>query len=157
MLWCSIASPPACDCLWAMSRILIVEDETIVAESLSQLLVHAGHKVVGIANDERSAIAGASMGRPDLVLMDIRLANGSDGIETAKKIQANRSVMVLFLSAQHDRGTRERAAALQPAGFMPKPFMPVELIAAVAAACSAEISGTSKDARDGSPVEGSLP
>jgi CheY-like chemotaxis protein len=107
-----------------MSRILIVEDEPVVAESLSQLLQHEGHQVVGVASDEPSALKKAAQGRPDLVLMDVRLAKGSDGIETARKMQAKRPVAVMFMSAYHDKTTRERAASVPSVGFIPKPLCP---------------------------------
>lgn len=117
-----------------MARILIVEDEVLVAESVSQLLDHAGHEVVGIASDEASALKEAARGKPDLVLMDIRLAGGGDGVETARRIQAERRVPVVFMSAYYDPKTRARAATVQPAGFVVKPFSPEQLLRAVSAA-----------------------
>jgi CheY-like chemotaxis protein len=115
-----------------MTKILIVEDEWIVAEAVSEVLGHAGHKVVGIARDEKSAVRQASVRKPDLVLIDINLADGSDGIETARRIQAERAVPTVFISAYQDEKTRARAAAVQPAGFLSKPFSPVELLETVA-------------------------
>src|SRR6185437_2891238 len=69
-----------------MTKVLIVEDEPMVAEAMSQFLENAGHEVVGIARDEVSAICETAAERPDLVLMDIRLAGAGDGIEAARKI-----------------------------------------------------------------------
>ena|SRR5262245_37055753 len=117
-----------------MVKILIVEDEPIVAEAVSQLLDHAGHQVVGVAKDEASALEQAAAGCPDLVLMDVRLAGASDGIETARKIQAERPVNVVFVTAHHDSKTRARAAAAAAVGFVPKPFSCEELLSAVSAA-----------------------
>jgi len=117
-----------------MVKILIVEDEPIVAAAVSQLLNYAGHQVVGVAQDEASALRQAAVGCPDLVLMDIRLAGASDGIETARKIKAERSVNVVFMTAHHDSKTRARAAAAAPVGFVPKPFSCEELLRAVSAA-----------------------
>src|SRR5262245_38802981 len=117
-----------------MAKILIVEDEPIVAEAVSEALHHAGYQVVGIAQDEASALRQAAAGHPDLVLMDIRLAASSDGIETARKMQAERPVNVVFVTANHDSGTRARAAATHPAGFVAKPFSCHELLEAVTAA-----------------------
>ena len=117
-----------------MVKILIVEDEPIVAEAVSQLLDYAGHQVVGVAKDEASALKQAAVGCPDLVLMDIRLAGTSDGIETARKIKAERSVNVVFMTAYHDSKTRARAAAAAPVGFVPNPFSCEELLKAVSAA-----------------------
>jgi DNA-binding response OmpR family regulator len=117
-----------------MSKVLIVEDEQLVAEAVSQVLGHAGHHVVGIANDEASALRQAAAGQPDLVLMDIVLAHGSDGVETARKMQAERPVSVLFISAHHDPKTRARVTSVEPVGFLPKPFSPEQLLTAVSAA-----------------------
>jgi DNA-binding NarL/FixJ family response regulator len=116
-----------------MSRILIVEDEALIAESLSQLLGYAGHQVIGIAKDEASALSQAAADHPDLVLMDVRLAGSSDGIETAQKMQAERPVDVVFMTAHPDANTRARAAAVHPAAFIAKPFSPTQLLNAVAA------------------------
>ena len=67
-----------------MAKVLIVEDEPIVAEAMSLFLDSAGHQVVGIAKDEVSALTQAALERPDVVLMDVRLAGASDGIKTAQ-------------------------------------------------------------------------
>jgi CheY-like chemotaxis protein len=117
-----------------MSRILVVEDEPLVAEAVSVALDNAGHQVVGIASDGASALTQATEQRPDLVLMDIRLSGGSDGINTALKMQAQRPVSVVFISAHHDPQTRARAVAVRPSVFLPKPFSPEQLLAAVTAA-----------------------
>ena len=117
-----------------MTKVLIVEDEPIVAEAMSQFLENAGHEVVGIARDEVSAICGAAAERPDLVLMDIRLAGASDGIEAARKIRAEHPVDVVFITAHGDPATRTRAAALRPAGFVTKPYSARQLLQAVTAA-----------------------
>jgi DNA-binding NarL/FixJ family response regulator len=119
-----------------MTRILVVEDEPLVAEAISEALDDAGHQVVGIAQDAASALQRATEAVPDLVLMDIRLAGDGDGIDTALKIQADRPVPVVFISAHHDRQTCERAAAVQPALFLPKPFSPQQLLGAVTAAAA---------------------
>jgi two-component system, response regulator PdtaR len=116
-----------------MTKILIVEDEPIVAEAVSQFLHYAGYQVVGIAKDEASALEHATTGHPDLVLMDIRLAGCSDGIETARKMQAERPVNVVFVTAHQDPETRARAAAVHPAGFVAKPFSCQQLLKAVTA------------------------
>ena len=87
MLCCSI-SPKLVLKFVSMCRILIVEDEALLAESLSQFLDFAGHQVVAVAADGASALREVAKERPDLVLMDIRLGGGSDGIETARRMQA---------------------------------------------------------------------
>ena len=117
-----------------MTKILIVEDEPIVAEGMAMVLADAGHQVVGIASDEATAIKRAASVRPDLVLMDIKLANDNDGIETAKRMRARAPVPVVFVSACLDPNTRQRAAAVRPVGYLVKPYSPGQLIQTVTAA-----------------------
>ena len=114
-----------------MTKVLIVEDEPIVAEAVSRMLDDAGYEVVGTASNAEGALKEAANRQPDLVLMDIRLADGGDGIETARKMMAERPIDVVFMSAYHDPKTRARAAAVQPAGFVAKPFSPKQLLTAV--------------------------
>ena len=117
-----------------MTKVLIVEDERIVAEAMSQFLENAGHEVVGIARDEVSAICEHRCRTTDLVLMDIRLAGAGDGIEAARKIRADYPVNVVFVTAHADPTTRTRAAAVQPAGFVTKPYSARQLLAVVGTA-----------------------
>jgi DNA-binding NarL/FixJ family response regulator len=93
--------------------------------------------VVGIARDEASAVRQAAAGNPDLVLMDIRLANSSDGIETAKLMRTRAPVAVIFLSANLDGGTRQRAAALNPLGYLVKPYSRNQLLETITVAQAA--------------------
>jgi len=131
---------PHCGCNWSgeeeisVTKVLIVEDEPIVAEAMSQFLENAGHEVVGIARDEVSAICETAAERPDLVLMDIRLAGAGDGIEAARKIRADYPVNVVFVTAHADPITRTRAAAVQPAGFVTKPYSARQLLEVVSTA-----------------------
>jgi len=120
--------------LWAMLRILIVEDDRLVAESMRMLLANAGHEVVGIASDEASALDLTFSGRPELVLMDIRLSHGDDGIDTARRIQRHRLVPVVFISAHLDRDARERTAAVALVDHLPKPCSARGLLEAVSMA-----------------------
>jgi CheY-like chemotaxis protein len=117
-----------------MTKILIVEDEPIVAEVMAMVLADAGHQVVGIASDETTAIKHAASVHPELVLMDIKLANDGDGIETAKRMRARAPIPVVFVSAYLDSNTRRRAATVSPVGYLVKPYSPHELIQTVTAA-----------------------
>lgn len=111
-----------------------MEDEALVAEALAQVLRTAGFRVVGIAHDEASALRKAAEGLPDLVFMDIRLSGSSDGIEAARKMQAERALEVVFITAFHDPQTRARAAEIRPAGFIHKPFSFGQILDAVSVA-----------------------
>jgi DNA-binding NarL/FixJ family response regulator len=102
------------------------------------VLAGAGHEIVGIADDQDSAIWQAAEGRPDLVLMDIKLAKNSDGIETARRLQAERPVPVVFVSSHLDSRMRERAASVHPAGYLVKPYSPQRLLEIVSALSAKE-------------------
>ena len=109
------------------ARILVVEDETIVALDLQNSLKILGYEVVGTASNGPDAIAKATKTRPDLVLMDIILQGDMDGVQTAEAIHAQLNVPVIFLTACADEKTLQRAKVTEPFGFMIKPFEDREL------------------------------
>ncbi|MGQ0620228.1 MAG: two-component system response regulator [Panacagrimonas sp.] len=108
-------------------RILIVEDERIVALNLQQRLVKLGYDVVGRAASGVAAIAKARELRPDLVLMDIHIEGPIDGIETATRLNEELQLRVIYLTAYSEDSTLERARATQPYGYLLKPFSEREL------------------------------
>lgn len=103
-------------------RILIVEDERLIAIDLQRRLTLLGYSVVGNVAAGAQAITAASQLQPDLVLMDIRLQGEMDGIEAALRIQADRSVPIIYLTAYVDESTIQRAQKTSPWGFLRKPF-----------------------------------
>ena len=103
-------------------RILIVEDERIVAEDLKRLLLKMGYAVTGIAVSGDEAIRSVQAQRPDLVLMDIRIQGPQDGIEVAEHLYAEYNVPVSYLTAFADAPTLDRAKATMPFGYILKPF-----------------------------------
>lgn len=105
-----------------LPRIVVVEDEQIVAEDLRSLLEELGYHCAGVAVDSAEAIAIVARERPDLVLMDIRIQGPRDGIDTAALLWASFRVPVVYLSANTDRVTVERALETVPGGFLPKPY-----------------------------------
>jgi len=106
----------------AKARVLIVEDETIVALDLSELLRNLGYDVIGAAGTGLEAIDAASALRPDLILMDIHLRGKMDGIEAARVIGQRMTVPVIFLTAHGDAPTVDRALEASPHGYLMKPF-----------------------------------
>jgi PAS domain S-box-containing protein len=102
-------------------QILIVEDEAIVAMDLKLHLQDLGYAVAGLASNGEEAIVMAERKRPDLVLMDISLGSGMDGIEAARQVQAI-GVPVVFLTAYADEATLTRAKDSGPYGYLLKPF-----------------------------------
>ncbi|MCI0430379.1 MAG: response regulator [Rhodospirillales bacterium] len=111
-----------------MARILIVEDDPVLATSISELLEGAGHHVLGIANNGASAIKQFACGRPDLALVDIKLGNKEDGVVIALRLKARHPVKIVFVSGYLDSHTQRRAAAAEPAGFVAKPCTARELL-----------------------------
>jgi PAS domain S-box-containing protein len=110
-------------------RILIVEDEIIIARELEARLEGMGHGVAGIAASGQEALALAEETRPDLVLMDIVLKGDIDGIEAAAEIRRRFHLPVIFISAYADRDTLARAKITQPFAYIVKPFSERELAA----------------------------
>ncbi len=102
-------------------RILLVEDEFIIAMYMRRLLEKLGAQVEGPFATGEEALRGAERFRPDLVLMDIKLAGEMDGVETADRLRARSPAAVVFTSAFSDEETRSRAAGVNPAGFLTKP------------------------------------
>jgi CheY-like chemotaxis protein len=116
-------------------RVLVVEDEVIIAWELTEMLAQLGHETCGMAVDAAEAIAQAAESRPDLVLMDVRLRRGDDGITAARAIQAQRPVPVLFCTAYGgDPAIRARMQAANAAGILSKPILLKDLRRAIAEA-----------------------
>jgi PAS domain S-box-containing protein len=109
------------------AKILIVEDETIVAMSLEDDLKQLGYKVCGAVNSGEAAISKARETQPDLVLMDIQLKGDMDGIEAATKIHQQFNIPIIFLTAYADPTTLQRAKVAEPFGYLLKPFEEREL------------------------------
>ncbi len=103
-------------------RILIVEDERIVAEDLKSFLTKMGYAVTGIAASGEETIRNVELQRPDLVLMDIRIQGPQDGIEVAEHLYAEYNVPVSYLTAFADAPTLDRAKVTMPFGYILKPF-----------------------------------
>jgi diguanylate cyclase (GGDEF)-like protein/PAS domain S-box-containing protein len=108
-------------------RILIVEDERIIALDLKRRLERFGYHVVGMASEAADAIELASAELPDLVLMDIMLSSGADGITAATEIRRRHRIPVVFLTAYADEATIQRAKIAEPVGYVLKPFKEREL------------------------------
>src|SRR4030095_9741840 len=104
------------------ARILVVEDEAVVALDVEDRLSRLGHTVVGTADTCASALALAADGRPDLVLMDIALRDGPDGIAAAEQLRAELWVPVVFVTAFADTETLERAKRVSPHGDIVQPL-----------------------------------
>jgi DNA-binding NarL/FixJ family response regulator len=118
-------------------RILIVEDEILTADYTKYLLLEMGYEVCGHATNAAAAVRMADTYRPDLVLMDITLGRGEDGISAARRIGEQLGIRSLFVTAYGDRVTLDRVQTVNPLGVVLKPFDKERLRSAIAAAKSA--------------------
>jgi DNA-binding NarL/FixJ family response regulator len=114
-------------------RILIVEDEKVVAEATAEFLKGAGYDIIGIPQDGEKAVGIALSTRPDLIIMDIRLKGEMDGIEAVEEIHGVMYVPVVYLTAYSEPATIERANRTRHSGFIKKPVMEEDLEITVAA------------------------
>ncbi|MHC1699527.1 MAG: HD domain-containing phosphohydrolase [Humidesulfovibrio sp.] len=113
-------------------RILVVEDEAIVALGIQSSLERLGYEVAGRAATGSEALDLAEAARPDLVLMDVMLnGGGMDGIDTAQELHERFNVPVVYLSAVIDEKTLDRAKRTDPFGYIAKPFRDHELALAI--------------------------
>lgn len=122
---------PGADGIGDCNTVLIVEDELIFALDLKQTLTSMGYRVLGLASTQVDAVKQAVEKRPDLVLMDINLGAGGDGIVAAAEINRTIDVPVVFLTAYADNDILRRAANVAPYGYLVKPVQQRELHAVV--------------------------
>lgn len=115
-------------------RILVVEDERLIARDIAMQLEELGYEALGPAFTAEKAIELARQLQPDLLLMDVHLGGAMDGIEAAQTIHTEIGSPIVFLSAFTDAANLERAKRLEPVGYLPKPFLENELRDVVAAA-----------------------
>ncbi|MCW8849667.1 MAG: ATP-binding protein [Melioribacteraceae bacterium] len=108
-------------------RILVVEDEIIIAMEIADRLKSMGYEVLRIVANGKSAIEVALKEKPDLMLMDIMIQGDIDGIETATKIRTMSDIPVIYLTANADESTLERAKVSDAFGYLIKPFEEKEL------------------------------
>lgn len=103
-------------------RILVVEDEHIVAMGIKKMLKSLDYTVTGIASSGEEAISKAESTFPDLVLMDIMLKGDMDGVEAAEAIRNISKIPIIYLTAYSDSKILQRAKKTEPYGYIVKPF-----------------------------------
>lgn len=108
-------------------RILVVEDENIIAMDIRRTLKGFGYEVCGVVSSGEESIEKAFQNRPDLVLMDIGLRGTIDGICAAKEIQSRMNVPIIYLTAYGDESTLNRADKAKHYGYIHKPINESEL------------------------------
>ncbi len=114
------------------TRVLIVEDESIVALELKMSLRRLGHDVVAVAGNAADAIYLTGLHRPDVILMDIRLKGKMDGIDAATVIRMQWDTPLIFVTGQADEATMQRAAKVSPAAYLNKPIAASDLSETIA-------------------------
>lgn len=115
----------------AGEKILVVEDERVVARDIEKRLLKLGYGVAAIASSAEEALEKVAEHHPDLVLMDVQLRGETDGIEAAEAIRVNFDIPVIYLTAYADEATLQRAKATEPFGYVIKPFDERELHVAI--------------------------
>jgi len=113
------------------TRILVVEDEGIVALDIQNRLKRLGFEIAGVAHTGPTAVYKASNTNPDLILMDIKLRGTTNGIEAAQEIKSELDIPIVFLTAFADEATLQKAQLTEPFGYLLKPFKERELLATI--------------------------
>lgn len=114
-----------------MVKILIVEDELIIAEDVRSMLVKMGYEVLGVAMDYQEAMGFLKTTHPDLILLDVHLNGTKDGIDLATEINQRFKVPFIYTTSYADLATLERAKATHPINYLVKPFKQEQLFTAI--------------------------
>ena len=112
-------------------KILIVEDELIIAEDMRELLEGMGYLVPYVAMNTREAIGGIEKHQPDLLIIDVMMGGKPAGIELARYVRNSHDLPFIFCTSHADKATVEQAKATRPNGYLVKPFNASELYSSV--------------------------
>lgn len=126
-------------------KILIVEDESIVAMEIASYIESLGYEAAGRVATAEDAYAKAIETQPDVILMDVHLKGEEDGISAAAKIRAQSKIAIVYITAFSDDSSIERAVATDPSAYLTKPFNRQELAAALKIATKYGQSNRSDD------------
>lgn len=123
-------------------RILIVEDDAIQALGLESLVSSLGHQAVEMVASAPAAVVAAEQHRPDLVFMDVRLADGTNGIDAAAEIRERLGIQSIFMTAHADVQTRARIAKVKAIELLPKPVSAAAVKAALERLALSRVAST---------------
>jgi len=112
-------------------NVLVVEDDAVIAQLIKQDLSDAGHHVLAIAHKYQEALSCLDNFQPNLVLLDINLGQGNEGIQLGKVINAKFSIPFIYLTAHSDPKTLQLAKQTQPCGYVVKPYRSNDLKSAI--------------------------
>ncbi|MBP2132186.1 PAS domain S-box-containing protein [Methanomicrobium sp. W14] len=118
----------------ASGKILLIEDDSAIAEIISVFLEKDGYEISGTTETGEKGLAAAAQSHPDLVISDINLGGNIDGIETAGYLTHLFGIPIIFMTGITDSETVERAKKAEPYGFLAKPFQKKELLSSVSVA-----------------------
>ena len=113
------------------TKVLIVEDEALVALDICNFLSGEGYEVVGLVATEQDAFRKACDLRPDLIIMDLKLKDGGDGFRASRRINTSQNIPILYITAYKNRETLERLNEQSPSHILFKPFARKPLLEAV--------------------------
>lgn len=112
-------------------KVLIVEDKPLTAEDISYTLEEMGYEIIAVAHSGGAALEALERHKPDLVLLDIDLGEGMNGVAVGRIIHANYKMPFLYLTARSDKKTLDEAKETHPMAYILKPFTPNDLRAAI--------------------------
>jgi len=112
-------------------KILIVEDELLIAEMLKEMIKEIGHEIIGLAKTYNGALEVLTSKEIDLVFLDINLSQEKNGIDIGQKILHDFNLPFVYLTSYSDVETIKKAANTQPEGYLIKPFKQVEILAVI--------------------------
>ena len=112
-------------------KILVVEDEMIIGAKISMYLSTLGYEVTGVLPRGEEVLSHVKQDTPDIILLDVHLKGKMDGIETAASIEQYFQIPVIYITANADNDTFNRARKTRPAAFISKPFKKLDLQRAI--------------------------
>ena len=133
-------------------KILVVEDEMLIAAKISMLLTNLGYEVTGILPSGEDALMHIKENKTDIILLDINLKGKADGIEIAKKIGLQSAASIIYLTANADEATFNRAKATKPSAFISKPFKQLDLQRAIELTISRMFENETESAKENNVI-----
>ncbi|WP_420387098.1 response regulator [Roseivirga sp.] len=128
-------------------KILVVEDEMVIADNICLILEDLGYEVLEPAINYEEAVQTIESDQPDIAILDIQLGGKKDGVDLAWQIKENYNIPFIFLTSNADAGTIDRVKKVSPPAYLVKPFKKDDLYTSIELALHnyAELSGTSKE------------
>lgn len=135
------------------ARVLIVEDEPLIAEDIAQSLKDMDYEVTGICESAHEAMASIKNTRPDIALLDIQIEGAIDGIMLAGMLKSEFDIPFIFITSNSDSDTIERLTKVNPAGFLSKPYNEKTLYGTLSIALSKEAEKNTAPSADKEALE----